>query len=226
MATAVHTWLRGNGAFDAGVALLKQHCEDEDDALLFLLSLGETTVSRRALRTALEEVRDAAVERTHEVQATSRTPSVVTKADIRRERKELARDPRSDGYDGVDLPPELASVRDQVRAKLKEMNYLQYNLENLPSDSDRHRDAKRIVALDKEIVSAYGRLDRWKESGTDPGESPEELPKNGAQLATELRNLVSYISRHNSGQRTANPERLEKWKARKKTIEAELDAMS
>src|SRR5690606_33554385 len=137
-------------------------------ALLFLLSLGETSVSRSALTEALQEIHDAALRRT--LAQPDRSVEPETRTD-RRVQAQLVRDYTRDGYDGVQLPEALATLREEMKEWMKEKDYLRARIETLPAREDRARDAKRILQLDGWIVSAYGRMDAWKVTGRDTGEA-------------------------------------------------------
>lgn len=222
---SVHAWLQGQRPFEEGVALLRAAGE-EDEALLFFLSLGETTVSRRHLEDALTAIRRAAVQRTLSVQDSTPGHTLVTKADIRAERVLMARDPRTDGLGKMDLPPELAALHDALPEMFREMNYLRARLETLPDEKDRYRDCARIAAIDKHAVSVYARIDTWQQTGRDPGASPPPPATNGARLQRELLNITSYLARHNTGARPASPKKVLDWEARKTEIQQQLDALS
>ena len=222
---AIATWLKTRRSFAEGVALLKAS-PDPDEDLLFLLDLGETTVSTNALVKALEELRDAAVERTKDAIASSSSRSVVTKADIAEERKGMARNVQTDGYADAVLPAALRAVHDQVKKDLREMDFLRHRLEMLPSDNDRLRDALRIADLDDAIVSAYARLDAHKATGRDPG--PAGAPvhvKNGAELQKELKNIATYLSRAKTGKRPLSEEKQQKFMARQQELKDLIDAL-
>jgi hypothetical protein len=225
MATAaIHAWLQSKRDFSEGVALLNAYGAP-DEATAFLLGLGETSVSMSLLIEELQGLHDAAVARTQ--QRPTVHIEVVTKAEIVQERNAMARDPRADGYDQVTLPNELRAVRDQAKDDLREMNYLRARLETMPSDQDRFRDAKRIVQLDLNIASAYVRLDTYRDTGRDTG-GTEEVPthsKSGVELSKELRNIISYLARHNSGVRKQSPEKVAHWNSRKAELITLIDAL-
>lgn len=222
-AAELHAWLQGPRPYHEGLALLKAH-STPDSATLFLLDLGETSISRLHLVQAMQALVDDAVQRT------MATPTVqqelVTKADIIAERKQLARDPRSDGFAAKQLPPALEALRNQVKVDLKEMSYLRARLETLPSDADRYRDALRIVELDAKVASAYTRMDAWEATGRDPGDAAEAArPKNGAELRLELSNIVSYLARHNSGKRRLSDAKLAQYTHRKAELQKLINAL-
>ena len=220
-AADIHLWLVGPRDYHAGVQLLLQHTE-LDEATAFLLELGETAVSRETLVEELQALYRAAITRTE--QRPTITTELVTKADIVAERSAMARDPRNDGYDMVQLPAELHELRNQAKDDLRELGYLRARLETLPSDADRYRDARRIVELDLAIASAYGRLDAHRDTGRDPGSANHQptVIKSGVELAREHSNLVSYLARHNSGKRKASEEKAKQWTERKQELEALL----
>lgn len=220
---ALQVWLRSPRNYQQGLELLKASGQaDAND--IFLLDLGETSVSRKHLVRAIESLVNAAVKETASVRTVKRP--LITKADIVREQKEILRDPLTDGYDDERLPPELKQLRAEIKDMLKEMSYLRDRLELLPSDADRYRSAVRIIDLDKHITSAYARLDTWRATGVDPGTVKREPDAQDlVNLTKELRNLVSYIARHKTGSRPAPPEKVDVWLRRKAEIEAFIDAL-
>lgn len=220
----IHAWLQGPRPFEQGVALLLSTGE-QDDTLLFLLGLGETKVSRKLLEEALLAIRSHAVDRTLAVQASTPGQPLITKADIRAERDRMARDPRTDGYAGAELPKALATLRDALPALFQEMHYLRARLEQTADDGDRYRDCVRIVAIDADIVKTYARLDTWKETGRDPGAAPPPPPSNGLRLQRELQNIVTYLARHRSGARPANQAKVDAWEKRKEELQTLIDAI-
>lgn len=223
-AAEIHAWLQGPRPFADGVALLIASGE-QDETLLFLLDLGETRVSRKLLDEALLAIRRKLVDRTLAIQASSPGRELVTKADIHAERALMARDPRSDGYTGMELPPELAELRDALPGQFKEMNYYRARLELTVDDADRRRDCFTIAAIDAAIVKTYARLDAWKATGRDPGAAPAPPATNGAKLQRELGNIVSYLARHNSGARPASAAKVAAWEARKDELQKLIDAL-
>jgi hypothetical protein len=90
-ATAIHAWLNSHGAFHVGVALLREQWPVYP-ALDFLLSLGETSVSRARLSAALQNIHTASVRRTL---ATPDRPGVhlVTKAELHASQQALGQVP-------------------------------------------------------------------------------------------------------------------------------------
>lgn len=220
----IHAWLQGRQVYADGLALLKRF-GTPDDATLFLLELGETSVSRAQLTSALRDLHEEAVARNIALQERNATPPPVLRSDIIAERAQLARDPRNDGYEGQQLPTALQALRDQVKTDLREMSYLKSRLELLPSDDDRLRDALRIVALDEDITSAYARLDAWKATGRDPGEKEPPPPMNGIELVTRLRNIKSYLSRARSGKRKVSPAQLKGYEDEEKELTKLIDAL-
>lgn len=223
-AAEIHAWLQGPRPFAEGLALLRASGE-QDEALLFLLDLGETTVSRQLLDEALQGRRQSAVLRTLQRQSADPGAPLVTKADIVAERELLARDPRSDGFAGLQMPPELAALRDALPEQFREMNYYRARLEQTPDQMDRLRDIRTIVAIDAAIVKTYARLDAWKATGKDPGAAPDFPMTNGAKLQRELQNIVTYIARHNTGARKASPTKVAAWEARRAEIQKLIDAL-
>lgn len=222
-ATDIHIWFQGPRDYRVGIALLKELGE-ADEADMFLLELGETAVSRRTLESSLAAVLDEHVRAERERKVV--VQEVVTKQDILEERRAAARSPHTDGYEDEHLPPALRDVRASVKEALKEMGYLRSRLELLATDADRYRDALRIVELDEQIASAYSRLDAWRATGRDPGEAQDVQPPQAAgDLAKELRNIITYISRVNSGKRKASPEQVALWRKRKEELEEALNAM-
>lgn len=217
-ATAIHLWLNGPRSFHEGVALLR-NLGEPDEELLFLLSLGETSVSRDALVNELKKLNRRSVRHTSAVRE-----RVLPSYQPPRPQSN-GRTTHSDGYEAQALPQQLVALRDELKAHLKEMDYLRHRLEGLPSDNDRLRDALRIVELDDAVVSAYARLDAWRDTGRDPGDTPPPTPLTGVQLQRELHNIISYLSRANSGKRTATPAKLEQWKARKAELEKLIHAL-
>jgi hypothetical protein len=221
-ANAIHQWLRSNGDFEQGVALLHEHGHP-DGALTFLLELGETSYSRQELTAALNTLHQAALRRT--VAKPDRAArNLVTKADIEAARHELVRDPKGDGYEAAQLPDGLRAVRDELKQQMKEMDFLRHRLDTLPSDDDRLRDAMRIAVLDEQVVAAYARLDAWKVTGRDPGDDMPE-PVSGEAALREMINIRSYLARHKSGQRLAPEQRVKYWKERLADLQKQRDAV-
>lgn len=218
----MQAWLRSSRDYQQGAQFLVESGEADDDEL-FLIELGETSVSRAHLVRAIERVVKVAIKTTKTQRTVKR--KVITKADIIEELQEASRDPRSDGYDKLQLPAELDTVRQQIKADFKEMSYLRNRLELLPKQEDRYRSALRIAVLDGDISSAYARLDTWKATRRDPGASraPErQQPDNPVALVKELRNLVSYLARHNTGARKVPDQKVLLWERRKKELEEML----
>lgn len=225
-AIAIHAWLQGPRNYAEGLALVKQLGQlDETD--IWFLELGETSVSRAQVVQALEEAH------ARTVRATVATPEVpgkplVTKADVVAAGKGMARDVSSDGYAALvtRMPPEIKAKHDQVREWAREMNYLRYpeRMEKLSTDDERLRDALRVIELDQLIVSAYARIDAWRNTGRDPGEAAEQT-RSQTQLWRELTNIRTYLSRHRSGKRPASPAKLAQLEKQEKELQALIDAV-
>lgn len=229
LATAINAWLKGRGNYADGLTLLKQTgAADETD--LWFLELGETSLSRDQLRTMLQGLH-ARLVREVLVAPTNAMPHPVLKADVAEAHHKQGRDVTSDGYAQLvtTMPTELRALHDQVREWAREMNYLRYpeRMEALPSDEDRLRDFLRVLDLDKKIVSAYVRLDAWRDTGRDPGPAvaPSPAQKNPVQLVKELKNIESYLSRVKSGKRTASPAKVKQWEEQKAKLSALIDAV-
>lgn len=223
----IHAWLQGPRPYAEGLKLLREHGE-LDDATLFFLGLGETSVSRSELEELMRALHAAQLEQAKELQARNMAPPPVTKATIAAERQQQARDPRTDGYKDAQLPPALALLYEEVKTWLREMDFYRHRLETLPSDDDRLRDALLIVELDERIVSAYARLDAWKATGNDPGAAPSAptpLQRNAVELVQRLKTIDSYLSRARSGSRKVSPAKQALWKKEKDELKALIDAL-
>jgi hypothetical protein len=219
---AIHAWLRTNGPFAAGVQLLREAgCTDE--ALLFVLDLGETSVSRKSLTEALQSIHDRVVHAT----AAVAVPTVVqepTKAEVAKEDADLVH-AHVDRYALRKLTPEQEALRKEATDALRTMSYYRARLETLPSDEDRLRDAGHIVRLDLVAVRAFARLDAWLATGRDPGTDPPKPEPTEEELRKELRSITSALSHVKHGRRVVSPAKLESLKARKAEIKAILDAL-
>lgn len=217
----IQAWLKVQEPYQVGLALLQEH-GSPDEATLFILELGETSVSRARLVQQLREVLGGAVQQEQQRPVVVREH--VTKAQVAAERATMARGPGSDGYEDADLPEPLQALRAQVKDWYKEMAYLHSRLDLLPSDQDRLRSALRIDELDGWIVSAYARLDTWKETGRDPGEAPKPSVKSGADLRKELGNLRSWLSKVKHGRLNASEEKVRQRNERLAEVERLLEA--
>lgn len=233
LATAINAWLKGPGTYLAGLQLLEQvaaqHPEAIDDTDLWFLRLGETSLSREQLHAALLK-QHAAIVRAAQVIPERPMPQPVLKAQVSAHQQQQGRDVTSDGYGAMasELPPALRALRDQVREWALEMNFLRRpeRMESLPTDAERLRDAMRIVELDQMIVSAYARLDAWRDTGRDPGETGPATAKtelNGVQLVKELKNIESYLSR--AQKRGSSPAKVKQWQERRDKLKALIDAV-
>jgi hypothetical protein len=218
----IHAWLHSSRPYAAGV-LLAQEADLVDDSDLEFFRLGESSTTRQELHALLEEAHHRHVQRATVQAARNVSPEPVTKAVIEKERRHLTR--TSDGYDGVQLPPELQELRNhQVKSWYKERSYLCGRLEVLPSDEDRLRDALRILELDSLISSAYGRLDAYMATGRDPG-APSEVTKSSVDLVKRLRTVESYLSRIRNGKRTVSPAKQKKWEEERQELQNMIDAL-
>jgi hypothetical protein len=216
MITAINAWLKSNGPYSDGLQLLKEF-GDLDGATLFYLDLGETSVSRADLTTALQELHDAVVRRT--IARPERNPQPAMPMPSGRS---IARTLTSDGYQGVVLPDQLQQVREDIKTWKKEQDYLRANLESRRTDAERAVDAKRILQLEKWIDAGYHRLDTWSNTGTDPGDVV--VTHDPIKALKRIRNLTSYISR--AKERGSSADEVKAWKQEKDKLQKELDAHS
>lgn len=221
-ADAIHVWLHTKGAYADGVRLLREAgCDDED--LLFVLDLGETSVSRKTLTEALQRMHDQVLEATRVV-AVPHVQAPPTKA-------EVARVDAEHGHSGPDryalrsLSPEQELVRKEAVEAMRTMSYYRSRIETLASDEDRFRDAGHIIRLDLQAVRAFARLDAWLATGTDPGTEPPPAEPTEAELRLKLRSLASSISRAETGKRLVEPSKLARWREERDAIRSKLDAL-
>lgn len=224
MSTAIAAWLKHQGPYSAGLALLQAEGTADEDTLEFL-ALGETSVTRSQLTKLLKGALEEGIQRTKQATANEGdrtfTPRLITVED---DRKAL-RTPRTDGYAGKELSAVQRVVHDAIKSAWKEMDYLRHRLELLPSDDDRRRDALRIVELDDEIVSSYARLDAWLANGRDPAEEVRIPQATSLDLLREIRNIKTYLSRHKSGARKLTEEKAAHYAARAEEIQKAINAL-
>ena len=220
----IHAWIVARGPYEQGVDLLKAQ-GDVDDALLFLLELGETSYSREKLTQALQVFVDQQVDATRHVYDDQPEERAVTKADIAKEREQAARDPATDGYDRVELPPALAAVRAQIGPLMKEMAWHHSRLETMDTDADRLKSARIIVANDAQVHKLYARLDAWTATGRDIGAAAEESGMSPVEMDRKYRSLVTQLSPARIKARGTSPEKVAAWEKERDELKAQLDAL-
>lgn len=221
-ADAIHVWLQTKGAYPDGVQLLREAGFADED-LLFVLELGETSVSRRTLTEALQHIHDQVVEATRAV-AVPHVQAPPTKAEVARVDAEQGQ-PGPDRYALRQLTPEQELVRKEAVEAMRTMSYYRSRLETLASDDDRFRDAGHIIRLDLQAVRAFARLDAWLATGTDPGTDPPPRELTEAEMRLKLRSLASSISRAERGTRKVDPAKLARWREERDTLKGKLDAL-
>lgn len=227
-AIAINAWLKSQRNYQQGLDLVRA-IDGVDETDLWLLELGETSVSRASMAGILEAAH-ARLVRERLVQPEAASPLPVLKAEAASASKAPQRDVSNDGYTQLvaTMPPDLVQLRDDVREWAREMNYLRYpeRMEKLASDEERLRDALRVVELDGLITAAYARLDAWRDTGRDPGAAaPAATPKNIKRLLQDLKNIESYLSRHRSNKRPASAEKVAEWEKQKEQLKGMVDAL-
>lgn len=210
---SVLAWLSGNGPFEQGVELLKAYGK-ADRALLFLLSCGETTYSRRRLVSELQDLANHVV--ADQQQEDARVPA---EEDDTAPAVLVTRSGREDGVDVEKLSDELRQVHQDIKRSYKEMAHRHARLELIPTDKERFQEMVRIDELDAFIVKSYARIDAFLESGVDPYAKVEPTPM---QLQSELLNNRSYISKNKGN--AARAAEVARRKARNLEIQQLLDA--
>ena len=223
-AADLNLWMAGHGDYAQGLELVRAY-HAADDALMFILQLGDTTYSRRKMVEALRLVRDGLTDTTSDTYAQVKVVVPVTKADIQAERHAQGRDLSTDGYQDETLPLDLREKRQQAKALLREMDYYRHRLEEMPNDNDRLTAALIIVENDAKAVAIYQRLDAWRDTGRDPGETTPPPPKKVSELAKELRNIDSYLARHRSGARPRSSAQVKAWEDRRTELKAIIDEL-
>ncbi len=195
---AVSTWLAAGEPFAPGVALLKElGCADS--ALLYVLSLGETSLAKVKLRKALLAIQEPLLQAEIARQAPQLQPVAVA---VRQDRDlEPAATP------AVDLSPEMELVRKSILQNYREEQHLRGRLRHMPDRSARYDAARRILELYLDTKAKWARIDHWTMTGVDLA-APRTEQLSTAEELRRIGTLRTYLSKAKKGKRVYPEEKL------------------
>lgn len=216
---AIHLWLQSRGDFAAGVELLKLHGRPSA-ADLFIYGLGETSVSRQRLTTALRSIYEEGLDTTQARTASMATAHAVAPSE-RAERRTLQED-RAQGIQEEQLPAELRPLRRQISADFRLLSMLRGEAFRTPDGFELRQLALRIAELHDRIRGGWMVIETWRDTGTIVAFEPTKEVDQVA-LLKERASLRSQLSPARIAARSTPAEKVEAWRKRLAEINSLLD---
>jgi len=217
--SAVHDWLRTNGDFAAGVALLNRYAKPPR-SVAFLLSLGDKPHVRKALCECLERINAVSDTRIPEP-----PPKAAPSAIHEPQRLAMFRANSQDGGRGDDtkLPPDLQRTREELKALHRHESYLRGQLVLLPDGEELAICANKVVEVYNRKKKGWFRIETWRATGDVPAEKLD-IPKDRGALILERNSIRAQLSKVKHGKTKPDPVRDEKYRKRLAELQSQIDA--
>lgn len=199
---AIHHWLSVNGAFEAGVELLKLHGKPSS-AELFLFGLGDSPAARFKLTQALRKLNDGAVEAVLAHHATAQPTEQPSPSEERLLQLSAGRDVPSDLPEDV-LPVSLRPLRRELKELHQEMTMKRGIMVKTPDGHELRDIASEVVSLQRRIKHGWHIIQFWRD--TRKVLKRDEPSFDLGQMLTERQRLRVWLSQRRSGARKSPAE--------------------